>query len=48
MQNYELKIRLDNLTLTEENGKMSWIGTDAQNDKVVDLVIQYENHERDK
>ena len=44
--NYELKIRLSNLTLTAIDGKLNWIGTNEQNDRVETLLANYEKHER--
>lgn len=43
MKAYELLSRLTHLTLTEEDGKMSWIGTSAEHDRVELEIFNYEN-----
>ena len=43
MKAYELLARLNHLTLTEENGKLSWIGTSADFDRVELEIFNYEN-----
>lgn len=43
MLNYELRARLNNLTLTEEDGKMSWIGTPENWSQVESEIFEFEN-----
>ena len=43
MKAYKLLSRLKHLTLTEEEGKMSWIGTPQDWDKVEQEILDYEN-----
>lgn len=43
MKCYELRARLAHLTLTEENGQLSWIGTPAEWSRVELEIFEYEN-----
>lgn len=40
---YELLSRLNHLTLTEENGKLSWIGTPQEWSRAELEIFEYEN-----
>lgn len=43
MKAYELLAKLKHLTLTEEDGKLSWIGTSADHDRAELEIFEYEN-----